>query len=139
LEVSLNEAGSEASLGVKGPSALRGVVDRMAAYGADWVKLFGDTGWVDPPKYSEEELSAMVHEAHRKGMKLAIHSIGPEDNHRSVRCGVDSIEHGIEIRNEDLHRMRETGIFLVPTLSVLKFAQGLPGMQDKGPFARSIN
>jgi imidazolonepropionase-like amidohydrolase len=136
LQVSLNEADSEASLGAKGPAALRGVVDRMAAYGADWVKLFGDTGWVDPPKYSEEELSAMVDEAHRKGMKVAIHSIGPEDNHRSVRCGVDSIEHGIEIRNEDLHRMRKTGMFLVPTLSVLKFAQELPGMQDKGPFAK---
>jgi len=78
----------------------------------------------------------MVDEAHRKGMKVAIHSIGPEDNHRSVRCGVDSIEHGIEIRNEDLHRMRKTGMFLVPTLSVLKFAQELPGMQDKGPFAK---
>ena len=27
-------------------------------------------------------------------------------------------------------------MFLVPTLSVLKFAQELPGMQDKGPFAK---
>jgi imidazolonepropionase-like amidohydrolase len=135
LQVSLNEAGSEASLGT-GPAVLRGVVDRMAAYGADWVKLFGDTLWVDPPKYSEEELSAMVDEAHKKGMKVAIHSIGPEDNHRSVKCGVDSIEHGIEIRNEDLHRMRETGMYFVPTLSVLKFAQGLPGMQDVGPFVK---
>jgi imidazolonepropionase-like amidohydrolase len=135
LQVSLNEAGSESSLGT-GPAALRGVVDRMAAYGADWVKLFGDTGWVDPPKYSEEELSAMVDEAHRKGMKVAIHSIGPEDSHRSVRCGVDSIEHGIEISNEDLHRMRKTGVFLVPTLSVLKFAQESPAIRDKGPFAK---
>jgi imidazolonepropionase-like amidohydrolase len=110
--------------------ALRGVVDRIAAYGADWVKLFGDTGWVDPPKYSEEELSAMVDEAHRKGMKVAIHSIGPEDNHRSVICRVDSIEHGIDIRDEDLRRMRETGVVFVPTLSVLKFAKDLPGWEN---------
>jgi imidazolonepropionase-like amidohydrolase len=137
LQVSLNEASSEATLGAKGPEALRGVVDRMAAYGADWVKLFGDTGWVDPPKYSEEELSAMVDEAHKKGMKVAVHSIGPEDNHRSVSCRVDSIEHGIDIRNDDLHRMRETGMVLVPTLSVLKFAGALPALQKIAPFAKA--
>ena len=131
VQVSLVDTASEGTFGgAKGPVALRGVVDRVAAYGADWVKLFGDTGFVDPPKYSEEELSAMVDEAHRKGMKVAIHSIGPEDNHRSVICRVDSIEHGIDIRNEDLRRMRETEIVFVPTLSVLKFAKDLPGMED---------
>jgi imidazolonepropionase-like amidohydrolase len=119
LKVSLNAANSEATLGVKGPEALRAFVDRMVAYGADWIKLFGDTGWVDPPKYSEAELSAIVDEAHRKGIKVAVHSIGPEDNHRSVTCRVDSIEHGIEIRDEDLRRMRETGIVLVPTYQFL--------------------
>ena len=134
VQVSLVDTASEGTLGgAKGAVALRGVVDRMAAYGADWVKLFGDTGWVDPPKYSEEELSAMVDEAHRKGMKVAIHSIGPEDNHRSVICRVDSIEHGIDIRDEDLRRMRETGVVFVPTLSVLKFAKDSLGMED---FAR---
>ena len=128
MQVALTDVASEGTLGgAKGAEALVAVVDRMGAYGADWVKLFGDTGFVDPPKYSEEELSAMVNEAHRKGMKVAIHSIGPEDNHRSVICGVDSIEHGVDIRDEDLRRMRETGVVFVPTLSVLlKFASDLP-------------
>lgn len=137
LKVSLNAANSEATLGVKGPEALRVVVDRMVAYGADWIKLFGDTGWVDPPKYSEEELSAIVDEAHRKGIKVAVHSIGPEDNHRSVSCRVDSIEHGIDIRDEDLRRMRETQIVLVPTLSVLKFAEDLPAFPYHSTFVNA--
>ncbi len=141
MQVALTDVASEGTLGgAKGTEALLGVVDRIAAYGADWVKLFGDTGWVDPPKYSEEELSAMVNEAHRKGMRVAVHSIGPEDNHRSVICRVDSIEHGVDIRDEDLRRIREAGIVFVPTLSVLKFAKDLPGFEDvAGVYQRSVS
>jgi imidazolonepropionase-like amidohydrolase len=129
LKVSLNPASPKSRL-AEGPRALRQVVDRMIAGGADWIKLFGDSTWVDPPNYSVAELSAMIEEAHGKGVKVAVHSIGPEDNHRSIICGADSIEHGVDIREEDLRRMHENGIVLVPTLSVLKYLAALPG-QDQ--------
>lgn len=77
----------------------------------------------------------MIEEAHRKGVKVAVHSIGPEDNHRSISCRADSIEHGVDIRDEDLRRMHETGIVLVPTLSVLKYVATLPG-QDRAVTAK---
>jgi imidazolonepropionase-like amidohydrolase len=134
LKVSLNAANPGRRLG-EGPKALRAVIDRMIASGADWIKIFGDSTWGDPPNYSVEELSAMIDEAHRKGVKVAVHSIGPDDNHRSITCRADSIEHGVDIRNEDLRRMRETGIVLVPTLSVLKFLAPLPG-KDQVVIAR---
>jgi len=139
LKVSLNGVASRRSLGVKGPKALRAVIDRMIAGGADWVKVFGDIGWDDPPVYSVEELTAIVDEAHSKGIKVAMHSIGPEDNHRAISCRVDSIEHGIEIRDEDLRRMHETGIFLVPTLLVLKYVMDMPGWQDHATWVKEYD
>ncbi|HEY3456007.1 MAG TPA: amidohydrolase family protein [Bryobacteraceae bacterium] len=72
-------------------------------------------------------------------IKVAMHSIGPEDNHRAVSCRVDSIEHGIEIRDEDLRRMHETGIFLVPTLSVLKYVMDMPGRQDHATWVKEYD
>jgi len=134
LKVSLNAADPKRRLG-EGPDALRAVIDRMIANGADWIKLFGDSTWVDPPNYSVEELSTMIEEAHRKGVKVAVHSIGPEDNHRSIICRADSIEHGVDIRDEDLSRMHDMSIVLVPTLSVLKYLAPLPG-QDQAAIAR---
>ena len=139
LRVSLNGVASKRSLGVKGPEALRAVIDRMIAGGADWVKVYGDIGWDDPPVYSVEELTAIVDEAHSKGIKVAMHSTGPEDNHRAVSCRVDSIEHGIEIRDEDLRRMREAGTFLVPTLSVLKYVVDMPGRQDHAQWVKEYD
>lgn len=126
LKVSLNDASPKHRL-AESPKALREVIDRMILGGADWIKLFGDSGWLDPPNYSVEELTAMIEEAHGKGVKVTIHSVGPEDNHRSIICGADSIEHGVDIRDEDLRRMHEKGIVLVPTLSILKYLAAQPG------------
>lgn len=130
MKVSLNMVGSKRNLGVRGPDALRAMADRIATEGADWLKLYGDVGWNDPPQYSEEELSAAVSEAHSRGLKVAMHSIGPEDNHLAIHCRVDSIEHGVDIRDEDLQKMRQFGIVYVPTMSVLQFVASLPNRAD---------
>jgi imidazolonepropionase-like amidohydrolase len=136
LKVSLNKLDNKRDPSLSGPEALRILVDRIAAEGGDWVKLFGDVGWDDPPQYSEEELSAIVREAHAKGIKVAMHSIGPEDNHRAIACRVDSIEHGIEIRDEDLQRMRDSGIVFVPTMTVLQYVASLSDRQDHASWAK---
>jgi imidazolonepropionase-like amidohydrolase len=136
LKVSLNNLNSKRDPSVRGPEALRALVDRIAAEGGDWVKLFGDVGWDDPPQYSEEELSAIVGEAHAKGIKVAMHSIGPEDNHRAIASRVDSVEHGIEIRDEDLQRMRQSDIVLVPTIAVLQYVASLSNRQDHAAWVK---
>ena len=67
-------------------------------------------------EFDETELRAMVQEAHRQGRKVAAHAQGPEAIRRAVEAGVDSIEHGGLIDEASARRMKEKGVFLVPTL-----------------------
>ena len=91
-------------------------------YGADIVKV-AVTGGVfsagtDPSQtqYSDEELRAIVEEAHRLGRKVAAHAHGAAGLKQAVRAGVDSIEHGTLIDDEGIALMKARGTWLVPTL-----------------------
>jgi imidazolonepropionase-like amidohydrolase len=130
MKVSLNKLDGLRDPSLRDANALRSLVDRIATAGGDWVKLFADVGWEDRPQYSEEELSAVVKEAHARGMKVALHAIGLENNRRAVASKVDSIEHGVDVRDEDLRRALQSGIVLVPTIAVLRYMASLPGRQD---------
>jgi imidazolonepropionase-like amidohydrolase len=72
-------------------------------------------GPVGAQQYSEEELAALVTEAHRHGLKVAAHAHGKEGIKAAVRAGVDSIEHGSELDDEAIALMKEHGTYLVPT------------------------
>jgi imidazolonepropionase-like amidohydrolase len=72
-------------------------------------------GPVGAQQYSEEELTALVTEAHRHGLKVAAHAHGNAGIKAAVRAGVDSIEHGSELDDEAIALMKEHGTYLVPT------------------------
>ena len=72
-------------------------------------------GPVGAQQYSEEELAALVTEAHRHGLKVAAHAHGNEGIKAAVRAGVDSIEHGSELDDEAIALMKAHGTYLVPT------------------------
>ncbi len=118
------------NFGVKGEPMLRETVDKLAAAGSQWIKIFASPGWDYAPEYDATELAAIVDEAHKKGLKVAMHTVGAEDSHSAVQAHVDSIEHGVDIADADLALMRERGIVYVPTLSVLQFASALPDQKD---------
>jgi len=74
------------------------------------------------------ELTAVVEEAHRQHLKVAAHAIDKASIQTAIDAGADSIEHGNEITDEQLRRMRDKGIFfdLTPTFyddGYLKIAQ----------------
>ena len=93
-------------------------------YGADIIKtcatggVLSPTDDVDVPQLSQEELNALVEEAHALRRKTAAHAHGSEGAKRAIRAGIDSIEHGTFLDDEALHMMHDRGTFLVPTLSV---------------------
>ncbi|MCI0664003.1 MAG: amidohydrolase family protein [Acidobacteria bacterium] len=60
-----------------------------------------------------EELSAIVEEAHRAGLKVAAHATNAAAIRIAVEAGVDSVEHGNEVSEEMLGEMVKRGIFLV--------------------------
>jgi len=117
------ESGPEDGV-INSPDQARFAVRFNIKYGADVIKtcatggVLSPTDDVDVPQLSQEELDALVSEAHALRRKTAAHAHGAEGAKRAIRAGIDSIEHGTFIDDEALRMMRERGTYLVPTLSV---------------------
>jgi imidazolonepropionase-like amidohydrolase len=83
--------------------------------------ISGSRGDTESPLPTLEELSAIVAEAHRAGLKVAAHIDVPYDEavRLAVMAGVDTIEHMAPLRTYDdrlLLEMARRNIILVPTL-----------------------
>ena len=118
---------------VDGADQGRQAVREQISYGADWIKVYSDRSYRvredgvldDIPTFTTDELRAIVDEAHRERHKVASHAMALYGVHNSVEAGVDSIEHGNYIADEDLKTMASRGIFYVPTIFVGEYvAQG---------------
>jgi imidazolonepropionase-like amidohydrolase len=104
-----------------GIAAVQHMVRRNIKYGADLIKI-GASGGVlskgDDPQasqYTLEEMQAIVADAHRLGRKVAAHAHGAQAILWASEAGVDSIEHGSYINDEDIAMMKKHGTYLVPT------------------------
>jgi imidazolonepropionase-like amidohydrolase len=104
-----------------GIPAVQHMVRQNIKYGADLIKI-GASGGVlskgDDPQasqYTLEEMQAIVADAHRLGRKVAAHAHGAEAIKLATIAGVDSIEHGSYINDEDIKLMKQHGTYLVPT------------------------
>jgi imidazolonepropionase-like amidohydrolase len=71
----------------------------------------------DDENISVPELAAVVEEAHREHLKVAVHAIDPNSIRTAIDAGADSIEHGNQVTDQQLRQMRDKGIFfdLTPT------------------------
>jgi imidazolonepropionase-like amidohydrolase len=91
-------------------------------YGADLIKFMATGGVLsegDNPaleQYSPEEMKAIIDTAHSLGRKVAAHAHGALGIKNAVLAGVDSIEHGSYINDEDIALMKQRGTYLVPTV-----------------------
>src|SRR5438309_372914 len=111
---------------VDGADAARTAVREQISHGADWIKVYSDRSYRvredgvldDIPTLTLEELKAIVDEAHRERHKVASHSMALYGVHNSIEAGVDSIEHGNYIADEDMKAMVAHGTFYVPTIYV---------------------
>lgn len=125
---------------VDGPDECRKAVREQIANGGDWIKIYADqhvstAGGVvhSIPTFTPEELHAIVDETHREHHKVAAHAMGLEGVHNAVEAGVDSIEHGAYIADDDLKTMLAHGTWYVPTLYIFIYAEeihqagGFPG------------
>jgi imidazolonepropionase-like amidohydrolase len=105
-----------------GVPALLSKTREIAKYGADCIKICASGGVLskgDSPEalqFSDEEIRAVVAEAHRLGRKVAAHAHGAAGIKQALLAGVDSIEHGSFIDDEAIRMMKEKGAYLVPTL-----------------------
>jgi imidazolonepropionase-like amidohydrolase len=107
---------------ISGPEEARSAVRYAEKYGADVIKTCATGGVlsltddVDTPQLTQEELNALVNEAHALHKKTAAHAHGASGAKRAIQAGIDSIEHGSFLDDEGLNMMKERGTYLVPTL-----------------------
>ncbi|HEY2781793.1 MAG TPA: amidohydrolase family protein [Steroidobacteraceae bacterium] len=96
-------------------------VREVIKYGADVVKICATGGVLskgDDPQasqYTLDELKAIVADAHRLGRKVAAHAHGSQGILWATQAGVDSIEHGSYMNDEDIAAMKAHGTYFVPT------------------------
>jgi imidazolonepropionase-like amidohydrolase len=82
-----------------GPEAIRKTVRMLRKYGAEVIKFCGTGGVlsktdsVGAQQLDLGEMTALVHEAHMLGLKVAVHAHGTDGIKDAIRAGVDTIEH----------------------------------------------
>jgi len=76
--------------------------------------------------YSTEDIRFMIAEAHAAGVKLAAHCWTHAGAHNAAEAGVDSIEHGFRMTDEDLQLAKKNNVTLVGT----EFTEKLTGTEE---------
>jgi imidazolonepropionase-like amidohydrolase len=126
-----------------GPEECRAAVRYQIKYGANVIKFMPSGGVlslsdpVDAPELSQDEMNAVIGEAHAWGRKVAAHAHGDKAARMAVAAGVDSIEHGSFLEDDTLRMMKAKGVYLVPTMSAIvhieeKIATFPPVIAEKG-------
>jgi imidazolonepropionase-like amidohydrolase len=104
--------------------SLKHCVEARVAAGADRIKLI-PTGIINfkqgavtaEPQMTTAEVSELVAAAKSFGKQTLAHASGDAGIERAIEGGVDSIEHGFFVRDDQLAKMRDRQIAWVPTFS----------------------
>lgn len=94
---------------IGGTDRAREAVRQNEFQNVDVIKVSADENLTVP------ELRAVVEEAHRQRLKVAVHAADTASIQTAIDAGADSIEHGNFVTDEQLKQMRDKGIFLVLT------------------------
>jgi imidazolonepropionase-like amidohydrolase len=123
-----------------GVPEVRAAVRYQIKHGAQLIKIsasggvMSHSGEAGAQQYSDEEIAAIVDEAHRAGLRVAAHAHGDAGIRACIRAGVDCIEHGSLASDETIGLMVEHGTFLVPTSYLaegLDISMAAPELQAK--------
>jgi len=94
---------------IDGTERARQAVRQNAFQNVDVIKVSADENLTVP------ELAAVVEEAHRQHLKVAVHAADTTSIQTAIEAGADSIEHGNSVTDEQLRQMRDKGTFLILT------------------------
>ncbi len=94
------------------PAETRKAIHKDIYYGAKVIKLVADN---ENYVYTEEDIRAAADEAHKAGLKLAVHVYGGPAATNVINGGADSIEHGFGLSDEQLQLMKQKGTYLAGT------------------------
>jgi imidazolonepropionase-like amidohydrolase len=97
----------------------RKAVDAIAAAKTDIVKFRLDDNLGHSAKMPPEAYTAIIDEAHKKGMRVAVHVVTLADAKAVLRLGADYIAHSVrdeEIDAETMALLKKNNAFYTPTL-----------------------
>lgn len=107
-----------------GPDGVTATVDELVKQGVDFIKLKGHRRDFSDPKrnnyFSDEEIVTAGREAHRHGLKFALHAWHCHVVTAALEAGVvDSIEHGNPLHEQPalIEKMAADGVILVPNVT----------------------
>jgi len=105
-----------------GIEPIRNAVRENLAAGADLIKVY-ITGTLRGPRqilhfYSREEIQVAVDEAHRVGVPVATHCVGGPGLKLALETGIDVIEHGYFVTDEEIESLLKYDRWLVMTPSI---------------------
>jgi imidazolonepropionase-like amidohydrolase len=84
--------------------------------GVDLIKI-ADSYWGDIQTCADDEIAAVVDEAHRHNVKVAIHSRGSTSTRAAAKAGIDLIYHADLATEDDLDVVAKAGIPIAPVLT----------------------
>ena len=94
--------------------------EKRIAMGADWIKIFGTTGSASDltsrAYYSAEAITAAADAAKKAGIRITVHTYGPEAVDAAIAAGVTSIDHPVGMSGAQMKAMASSGIIYIPTI-----------------------
>lgn len=119
-----------------GEEEIRRTIRDNLRRGAQVIKLFV-TGGISTAQtnpnhcfYSKEEIEAAVAECHRVGVKIMAHAHGGIGVRWSIEAGIDSIEHGKAMSDEDIELLLRHDTWLVVNYAYIFHPEGGSGGKD---------
>ena len=109
-----------------GVDDVRKTMRKVLRENINFVKIFTTGGVVAPQgspftaEWSPSELAVIIEEARRCGVGVMAHAEGNAGIKNALRAGVTSIEHGNVLDQEAIDLFLAKGIYLVPTLHIVK-------------------
>lgn len=101
-----------------GPWEMRAAVRKNIKYGVDLIKtcstggVFSKGTLPGAPQSTVEELTAIVDEAHMRGLKVASHAHGAVGIKNAIRAGIDTIEHASYLDDEAIRLAKSNDVYL---------------------------
>lgn len=98
-----------------GPWPLVQKVREVKKYGADLIKFCATGGVlskgdaVGAQQFAQEEMTALIAEAHRLGLKVAAHAHGADGIKAAILAGVDTVEHASLVDDEGIRLAKQHG------------------------------
>lgn len=101
-------------------------VRRQGKHGVNFIKM-ADSRSGESQMIAKEEIAAVVAEAHRRNLRVAIHSRGSGSTRAAAEAGVDWIVHADLATDQDLEIVAKPGMPILPTATFLAIVTEMDG------------